>query len=108
MRPAPKGNKRALAGEETREDRVGNETDDDSGVRGGLSVRDERCLGRFVSFNWKHGYGFVQTSDGEQWFVHVSQLEDVEEEEDLVGRQAMFTPGAGPKGKLAMLVKVGK
>lgn len=44
-------------------------------MMGGIvSVRYERETGRIKYFNQERGFGFVQTDDGRELFVHVSQL----------------------------------
>lgn len=100
------GHKRPLADPPPRENRMVPEDEDGAGVCGDGAVTDDRLLGRIISFNRTTGYGFIQTEDRAQWFMHVTQIEgDVE---DIIGKQAMFTPGEGPKGKCALKVKVGE
>ena len=50
-------------------------------------------------FNQALGYGFIQSEDGEDIFVHYS---DVQEDEELdVGDEVAFEVEEGPKGHIA-------
>ncbi len=50
-------------------------------------------------FNQGLGYGFIQSEDGEDIFVHYS---DVQEDEELdAGDEVAFEVEEGPKGQIA-------
>ena len=51
-------------------------------------------------FNQKKGFGFIEQEDGEDLFVHFSQVEG----EIKVGDSVEFEVGEGPKGPNAINV----
>ena len=52
-------------------------------------------------FNQKKGFGFIEQEDGEDLFVHHTQVEGVIEDGDSVE----FEVGEGPKGPNAINVR---
>ena len=57
-------------------------------------------------FNHARGYGFVERPDGEDLFVHHSQVEGGVSQGIALGSTVEFTVGAGRKGDEARNVKV--
>ena len=56
--------------------------------------------GTVKSFNQKKGYGFIEQEDGEDLFVHYTQVEGEIKDGDSVE----FEVGEGPKGPNAINV----
>ena len=56
--------------------------------------------GTVKGFNQKKGFGFIEQADGEELFVHHTQVEGVIEDGDSVE----FEVGEGPKGPNAINV----
>ena len=61
----------------------------------------ETVTGTVKWFNDAKGYGFIEQEEGEDLFVHKSQIEEDLHEGDSVE----FEVGEGPKGPNAMNVK---
>ena len=51
------------------------------------------------------GFGFIETSSGQDLFFHMSAVEGVRFEDLKQGQRVSFTPGQGPKGPRAEKVK---
>jgi CspA family cold shock protein len=51
------------------------------------------------------GYGFIETSGGQDIFFHLSNLDDVRFDDLYEGQKVTFTEGRGPKGPRAENVK---
>jgi CspA family cold shock protein len=51
------------------------------------------------------GYGFIETSGGQDIFFHLSNLEDARFDDLYEGQKVTFTEGRGPKGPRAENVK---
>ena len=72
-----------------------------------LALKYHECAGGNMAqgtvkwFNRIQGFGFIEQEDGEDLFVHKTQVEDEIEEGDTVE----FEVGEGPKGPNAMNVK---
>ena len=73
---------------------------------GGGNSESPKLTGRVKFFNHARGYGFLERPDGEDLFVHHSQVEDGETRGIALGSTVEFTVGAGRKGDEARNVKV--
>jgi CspA family cold shock protein len=51
------------------------------------------------------GYGFIETSGGQDIFFHLSNLDGVRFDDLYEGQKVNFTEGRGPKGPRAENVK---
>ncbi|MBW3599293.1 MAG: cold shock domain-containing protein [Planctomycetes bacterium] len=51
------------------------------------------------------GYGFIETSSGQDIFFHLSNLDDVQFDDLYEGQKVSYTEGRGPKGPRAENVK---
>ena len=51
------------------------------------------------------GYGFIETSSGQDIFFHLSNLDDVQFDDLYEGQKVTYTEGRGPKGPRAENVK---
>jgi cold shock protein len=65
----------------------------------GIAMRN-MAQGTVKWFNQKKGFGFIEQEDGEDLFVHHTQVEGVIEDGDSVE----FEVGEGPKGPNAINV----
>jgi len=63
-------------------------------------ARRNMAQGTVKWFNQKKGFGFIEQEDGEELFVHHTQVEGVIEDGDSVE----FEVGEGPKGPNAINV----
>ena len=64
------------------------------------SQRERMAQGTVKWYNKKKGYGFIEQEDGEDLFVHYTQVEGEIKDGDSVE----FEVGEGPKGPNAMNV----
>ena len=57
-------------------------------------------------FNQEKGYGFISANDGQDIFVHHSQIKDKGPDKDLKeGENVSFSIGEGQKGPMAINVQ---
>ena len=73
---------------------------------GGGNSDSPKSTGTVKFFNHARGYGFLERPDGEDLFVHHSQVEGGETRGIALGSTVEFTVGAGRKGDEARNVKV--
>lgn len=77
--------------------------DIDLSVSAGRSESDEPRTGQLMQFNESKGYGFIRDlQSGQSIFVHITNMEEQLKERDRV----VFEIGRGPKGPIAMQVKL--
>lgn len=67
----------------------------------GSTIVDEKKVGRIKWFKEEKGFGFIEVSQGQDIFVHVSQVS----EELREGDQVEFVAKEGKKGLVATEVK---
>jgi superfamily II DNA/RNA helicase/cold shock CspA family protein len=77
-----------------------------SGSDGGGSSDSPKLTGTVKFFNHARGYGFLERLDGEDLFVHHSQVEGGVSQGIALGSTVEFTVGAGRRGDEARNVKV--
>lgn len=77
--------------------------DIDLSVSAGRNEPDAPRTGQLMQFNESKGYGFIRDlQSGQSIFVHVTNMEEELKERDRVS----FELGRGPKGPIAMQVKL--
>lgn len=77
--------------------------DIDLSVSAGRNELDEPRTGQLMQFNESKGYGFIRDlQSGQSIFVHITNMEEELKERDRVS----FELGRGPKGPVAMQVKL--